>query len=67
MHLTIDSQPRFAKKASNQPWKYLMSLNTAENIIFAVHLTHYIMYLPFTESNIKITTYIYRGTDKFPA
>ena len=36
-----------------------------KNIIFAVHLTSYKMYLPFIEFNIKITTYIY--TDKFPA
>ena len=32
-----------------------------ENIIFAAHLTHYIMYLTFVESNIKITTYISTG------
>ena len=40
-----------------------------EYIIFAVHLTNYKMdlHVPFIESDIKITTYIYRRTGKFPA
>ena len=42
-------------------------LEHGEYIIFAVHLTNYKMDLPFIESDIKITTYIYRRTGKFPA
>ena len=67
MHLTIE---RFLTTICSSFQSALEIVNVfehGENIIFAVHLTHYIMYLPFIESNIKITTYIYRRTNKFPA